>query len=594
MTRFISALIVILTISTSCHQESASKLKIIGGKPSSEHHPWFAQLMSDASSTKGFCGGTLVAPRVVITAAHCVDAEYVRTLHVGLGMVDGENLHLNKPVKVEGILAHRDYDPETSKNDIAILYLADYQGVEFERPVAPLTFSRDTSSPEAEGRPVMVVGLGNATSVGDIFDGVIREVELPVLATAKCDEKYDNVDGTQICAGNWDSGGIDSCQGDSGGPMVSKDPAGSGVLVGVASYGEGCAQKGAPGVYTRVASFAGWIDQAVETLKGHNSGQQSAGSMETLLTTRCVSQFGYLPVENRAGEDNVRDTTYGMNLKDFKLIDSDSPGLPVGTELDKCQFEDHGHAVDARWIRMSGSTGTPDSKVAVIATVTSPDGSAAKTWVSRPQRLVYLQDTLSCQSSMGQVILADQRKFTYVVYKDVFYALGEPAADPADNQTTWGCSIGDASIEVYEVGDGVTKELAARIHHRSIGTVSVKLDRIDRESDLTAGIDWESSTSGRLKIENKSTGDLFTWKLVCPVKYTMTLADGASISAVQESSGAGFSVLMDAALVREGTVRSGAAVDVGIKLDSPVRLSGSACVINGAIVVESTGQVAIH
>ena len=587
MVRLFGFVSIVLLLAASCDQSSSSHLKIIGGKPSSEHHPWLVQLMSDGTSTEGFCGGTLVAPRVVITAAHCVDPEYVRTLHVAMGIADGENLHLNKPVKVEGIFAHRDYDPETSKNDIAVLYLANYDSVEFERPVAPLQFSRDTSSPESEGRPVTVIGLGNTTSVGNLFDGVIREVEIPVLPLAKCDDRYGSVDGTQICAGNWESGGVDSCQGDSGGPLVAKGIDGLETLVGIVSYGEGCAQKGAPGVYTRVSSFAEWIDRTVKVLRGDGHGQQSPASMAKLLTTRCVSQFGYLPVQNRAGSSNVRDTTYGMNLKDFKLENLDSQPQPTGEELDRCEFSDRGLDVDARWIRVSGTSGASDSKVVVVATVSSRDGSAPKTWVSKPQRLVYLQDTLSCQSSMGPVILADQRNFTYVIFKDVFYALGDSISDPTDNQTTWGCSIGDASIEVFEVANSATQVLAARIHHRSIGTVSVKLDRIDQEPDLSATLDLEGAGKGTLRIENKSEEDLFTWKLVCPVGYTILLADGSQKNAVQESSGSGFAVVLDAAVEKEGVVLAGKTLELGVAFDDSRRTPGRGCMINGAIVVES-------
>jgi hypothetical protein len=201
-----------------------------------------------------------------------------------------------------------------------------------------------------------------------------------------------------------------------------------------------------------------------------------------------------------------------------------------------------------------------------------------------------MQDTLTCHTSTGLVILADQRNVTYVNYNDVFYALGEAVSDPTDNQTTWGCSIGDASIEVYETGDGLSKDLAARIHHRSIGTVSVKLTRIDQEPELFASIAWGSNGSGRLKIDNKSAQDLFTWKLVCPVNYEITLGDGSTIAAVQEPSG--YAAVVDSAVATEGTVRANVVVDVGIKIDARIRMSGQGCVINDAIVVDSAYQFA--
>ena len=69
-----------------------------------------------------------------------------------------------------------------------------------------------------------------------------------------------------MCAGLIDEGGIDSCQGDSGGPMFGKDEAGKPVQVGIVSWGEGCARKGKPGVYTEVSTFAADIKKAAADL----------------------------------------------------------------------------------------------------------------------------------------------------------------------------------------------------------------------------------------------------------------------------------------------------------------------------------------
>ena len=88
------------------------------------------------------------------------------------------------------------------------------------------------------------------------------EVEVPIIGVEKCQELYmkdSPVAPTNICAG-YDEGGKDACTGDSGGPLVCSDAEGDWVLHGVTSWGTGCAEAGHPGVYTRVESYIGWIN----------------------------------------------------------------------------------------------------------------------------------------------------------------------------------------------------------------------------------------------------------------------------------------------------------------------------------------------
>lgn len=75
---------------------------------------------------------------------------------------------------------------------------------------------------------------------------------------------YPNVkiDGSVLCAGLY-HGNVDTCQGDSGGPLFIHSPASAPVLVGITSFGEGCAQAFKPGVYTRIAHFRPWLDSVV-------------------------------------------------------------------------------------------------------------------------------------------------------------------------------------------------------------------------------------------------------------------------------------------------------------------------------------------
>ena len=91
------------------------------------------------------------------------------------------------------------------------------------------------------------------------YPDAARKVEVPVYSDAKCNEAYGGgITGGMICAG-LKEGGKDSCQGDSGGPLFSNEPGQPQKLVGVVSWGQGCAFEGYPGVYTRVSSYISWI-----------------------------------------------------------------------------------------------------------------------------------------------------------------------------------------------------------------------------------------------------------------------------------------------------------------------------------------------
>lgn len=361
--------------------------------------------------------------------------------------------------------------------------------------------------------------------------------------------------------------------------MVVKNKRGQLELVGVVSYGNGCAQKNAPGVYTRVASHVDFIDAAVNELSIPRQDSNMTGELERLLKTRCMSQFGFIPFEQTSAESNKRRTIYGMDLSALKI--SKSEKIPTGETIDQCEFETNGSKVRAEWKLLGGGQRSSAAKVAVVVSMNNGDH-----YVSQPQRLVYHQDSLICSSSMGPISLADQRQFTYVQFKDVVYGLGDPVDHPDDNQTTWGCSIGDASIEVYEInssGAG-SHDLAARIHHRSLGTISVKLLRMDQEIAIAAQLVMNDAANGVLTIKNSSKEDLFTWQMTCNDMFKLKLRAGDLRLSEPNPNGAGHRISFDSALDAEGTIRAGGVLKLDLESPSVNTLTG--CTINDALLVE--------
>lgn len=89
----------------------------------------------------------------------------------------------------------------------------------------------------------------------------LQKVDVPLVLHDVCNQSYKNaITDRMLCAG-YPQGGRDSCQGDSGGPLVAKDVTGQNVLIGVVSWGNGCARAGQPGVYAKVNEATTWIEQ---------------------------------------------------------------------------------------------------------------------------------------------------------------------------------------------------------------------------------------------------------------------------------------------------------------------------------------------
>jgi len=576
--RLVAAAVIFIS---ACREEDPATLKIIGGRPTAEAYPWFVQILDGNSAHQGYCGGTLIAERFVLTAAHCIEPQYVQTMFVTLGMADGMNLNLNHPIKVEGAIVHPEYKPtgeDPGQNDIALLYIADYSHVNFERPVAPLRVHRGPEAIESLTSVARVIGLGNTSSLGWLYDGIIREVDLPILDLARCAEKYRGVGLSQICAGNIENGGIDSCQGDSGGPLMFKDKDDLWSLAGIVSYGEGCAQKGAPGVYTRVDSFTSWIDRSMRSLAMPVSEVLKKEDLLRILATRCVSQFGYLPVSRTSGGGDSRQTVFAMDLESLDLVPAKL--IPNGVEMERCNVSIDGHNIEAKWIREEKGTEDSDIKISVLI------NANGQLWLVEDPSLIYQQDRLTCHTAMGAAVLADQWNYTTVQFKEVFYDLGSVVADPEDGQTTWGCAVGDASLEIFEHKGPEGLHLAARIYHKNIGTVTVALNRADQEVAVESKLEWSTTDHGTLSILNYSDHDIFTWSLVCSNPFVLTMATGRTYDSKPQGTGSGFQVLLDSFESELGIIRSGAKTTMMIKRTDGEKIPVSGCIINDAVQVE--------
>merc|ERR1712218_453937 len=211
-------------------------------------YPWQVGLVS-RNGRSPWCGGTLISSTHVLTAAHCTQSD-ASSIRVILGEHNIADSDFNR-VDVAEIINHPNYNPQTTDNDYAILRLAN--PVTFTNEVSPACLPADLSNTFA-GVLATVTGWGTLSSGGS-QPTVLQEVDVTVTTNTECNNAYGSITANMVCAAD---SGKDSCQGDSGGPMIAPEN-GRQALIGVVSWGRGCAFEGFPGVYARVTEKMDWI-----------------------------------------------------------------------------------------------------------------------------------------------------------------------------------------------------------------------------------------------------------------------------------------------------------------------------------------------
>lgn len=233
--------------------------EVVGGQPAApDEYPFMVGLLHRNVINPfqaQFCGGSLISPDTVLTAAHCVEGVGATELDVlvGTNRLDGSGTRLH----ARRIVTHPGYNRRTNGNDLAIVQL----GTQLPQALVA------TVQPGEEalwwpGTLATVIGWGTRSATRQSFPVQLYEVDLPIVSDASCSNAYDDLflASKMLCAGDLANGGEDSCQGDSGGPLLVPDPPRM-VQVGIVSWGIGCARRRYPGVYTRLATYASFVNR---------------------------------------------------------------------------------------------------------------------------------------------------------------------------------------------------------------------------------------------------------------------------------------------------------------------------------------------
>ncbi|KYO28544.1 serine protease 55 [Alligator mississippiensis] len=258
----------------------ATTMRVIGGRGAQAgEFPWQVSIQSHG---RHFCGGMIISSWWILSAAHCFEDEAPPDLTVAVGVVNLKS-HQREMKKLDKLIVHEDFNKLTLDNDIALLLLdSPIRLNEHKVPVClPLIHDLRT------WKNCWVAGWGT-TVAGDKTKTttMLQKVEMQLISQKQCAQWISQLTDNMLCAG-YEEGGKDACQGDSGGPLVcTYGNIRRWFAVGIVSWGQNCAERHSPGMYTIIINYLFWIQKktALEGKPFFPEAKGNATSAKILLS----------------------------------------------------------------------------------------------------------------------------------------------------------------------------------------------------------------------------------------------------------------------------------------------------------------------
>ncbi|WP_369434357.1 trypsin-like serine protease [Psychromonas sp. MME1] len=301
--------------------------RIVGGADS-DPFEWPTMVSIKVNRFRGqhFCGGSLIAPQWVVTAAHCVfdnndNLFNVNDIVATIGEYDLNSSPVTPATELIQIIAHPDFNNESLVNDIALLKLATAVGN--DTPIMDIIDTESTTSLISLNFPVTAMGWGSTVSydpnqpTSPSYPNILQQVELELYRDSTCSQQLGSNYKPQMLCASTPEGGQDTCTGDSGGPLLVNSNLGW-QQIGIVSWGYGCALTNYPGVYTRISLYKNWIATTTKTFS-------ATTGLQFVLYNANSSANQQITISNNS--DSVATFTYELTGSEYFNINASSCNL---------------------------------------------------------------------------------------------------------------------------------------------------------------------------------------------------------------------------------------------------------------------------